>query len=106
MLTIWAGLVDSDDGLLVGGVDGLEGLSFLTLYPLAIDVQAEGLLVGDAGGFDLSGKRHVGRLIKRLFGMGITNIKVRMKRRKRKLRPRREDLFSYSNAGAGRGLLV
>lgn len=66
-LTIWASLVDGNDGLLVGWVDGLEGLSLLSLYPLAIDVQAEGLLVGDAGGFDLSCERHDCRVYSRTF---------------------------------------
>jgi hypothetical protein len=52
-LTFWASLVDGDDWLLVCGVDGLERLSLLALYPLAIDVQADGLLVRDARGLDL-----------------------------------------------------
>lgn len=50
--------MDGNDGLLVGGVDGLEGLTLDTLHPLAVDVQADGLLVGDAGGFDLCCQRH------------------------------------------------
>ena len=57
-LTFWESLVDCNDGLLVCGVDGLKGLAGLALYPLAIDVQAEWLLVGDAGGLDLLCQRH------------------------------------------------
>ena len=52
-LTFWASLVDCNDRFLVGGVDSLKRLSFLALHPLAIDVQAERLLVGDGGGLNL-----------------------------------------------------
>jgi hypothetical protein len=58
MLTIWTSLVDGYDGLLVCGVDGLERLALLALHPLAIDVETDGLLVGDAGGLDLLSERH------------------------------------------------
>ncbi len=51
--------MDSDDGLLVGGVDGLEGLALGTLHPLAINVQAGRLIIGDAGGLDLGEQRHI-----------------------------------------------
>lgn len=61
--------MDGDDGLLVCGVDGLEGLALLALHPLAIDVQADGLLVGDAGGLDLGCQvRHLENLINKTFG--------------------------------------
>ena len=58
-LTFWASLVDSDNRLLVARVDGLKCLSFLSFYPLAIDVQADRLLVRDAWGLDLLSQRHV-----------------------------------------------
>lgn len=57
-LTLGASLVNSNNRLLVAGVDGLEGLALDTLYELAIDEQAEGLLVGDARGLDLLCQRH------------------------------------------------
>lgn len=47
-----------DNGLLGGWVDGLEGLALNTFHPLAVDVQAERLLVGDARRLDLLGERH------------------------------------------------
>ena len=58
-LTFWASLVDGDNRLLIRGVDGLKGLPLLALHELSIDVQAEGLLVGDAGGLDFLCQRHV-----------------------------------------------
>ena len=58
-LTFWASLVDSDNWLLVARVDGIKCLSLLSFYPLAIDVQAERLLVRDAWGLDLLSQRHV-----------------------------------------------
>ena len=51
--------MDGGNWLLVARVDGLKCLSFLSFYPLAIDVQAERLLVRDAWGLDLLGQRHV-----------------------------------------------
>lgn len=58
MLTIWTSLVNGDDGLLICGVDGLERLSLLALHPFSIDVETDGLLIGDAGGLDLLCERH------------------------------------------------
>lgn len=58
-LTFGASLVDGDDGLLVGGVDGVKSLSLLAFHPLAINVQAKRLLVGDAWGLDLLRQRHI-----------------------------------------------
>ena len=51
--------MDSNDWLLVGWVDGLEGLALSSLYPLAIDVETERLLVGNGWSFDLSCERHL-----------------------------------------------
>ena len=51
--------MDSDDRLLICGVDGLKGLAFGALHPLAINEQAERLLVGDARGLDLLCHRHL-----------------------------------------------
>lgn len=56
--------MDGDDGLLGGGVDGLEGSALYTLHPLAINVQADRLIVGDAGGLDLCCQRHDCELLK------------------------------------------
>ena len=50
--------MNRNNGFLVGGVDGLKGLALNTLHPLAINVQAERLLVGDAGGLDLLCQSH------------------------------------------------
>lgn len=58
LLTFWASLVDGNDNLLVGWVGSLEGLALGTLGPFAIDEQTERLLICDAGGLDLSCKRH------------------------------------------------
>lgn len=58
-LTFWASLVDSGNYLLVARVDRLKCLSFLSFYPLAIDVQAERLLVRDTWGLDFLSQRHV-----------------------------------------------
>lgn len=50
-------LADGGDGLLGGGVDDLELLLVDTLNPLAVDVEADGLLVGTSdGGGELGGE--------------------------------------------------
>ena len=73
-LTLWAGLVNCNDGLLVGGVDGFKGLALNPLHELAVDEQAERLLVGDAGGLDLLCQRHDCGIegMKKLLVGGIT----------------------------------
>ena len=57
-LTLRTGLVDSNDGLFVCRIDGLKGLALNTLHELAINVQAEWLLVGNARGLDFLSQRH------------------------------------------------
>jgi hypothetical protein len=78
MLTIWTSLVDGDNGLLVCGVDGLEHLSILALHPFSIDVETDGLLIGDAGGLDLLCERHdcglrVSQLLFEVVGIWVSN---------------------------------
>ena len=78
MLPIWTSLVDGHDGLLICGVDGLEHLSLLALHPFAIDVETDGLLIGDAGGLDLLSERHdcglgVSQLLFEELGIWVSN---------------------------------
>lgn len=57
-LTLGTSFLDGNDGFLICRIDRLKGLSFLTLCPFTVDIQASGLIVRDGRSFDFLEKRH------------------------------------------------
>ena len=51
--TIWASFMNCHNRLLIRRIDGLKGFPLLSFHPLAVNIQANGLFVGDGRGFDL-----------------------------------------------------